>query len=137
MAIALEELSPEAQSAVAAAAAGHGKKLSDPVKRELTKRAQSHAGGSERVRVAHSYRIDGSGALRAAQAVSTRGGRQNVLAKLILATILGLVALEVASLASGRFFNWDCGKGTTPPTPQPAQPSNFAAQFKQNLAAGG
>ena len=45
-----------------------------------------------------------------AASLSTARGRSGIVSKLILATILGLIALEVASLASGRYFNWNFGK---------------------------
>ena len=136
-----EALSPEADSAVRAAAAGHGRRLTPEVASELRRRAaRKGRDASGGVEVVHRTRIDASGAVHAAtgtvQAVSSPRGRSNVLAKLILATILGLVALELASLASGRYFDWSFGKGApaaAPPTPTPA--ANFAQQFQQKLGS--
>lgn len=128
MAIAAEALSPEAEEAVSAAAAGHGKRLTPEVAKELRRRASrkpkaarsssnSSAGGGVSL-------PSPAGAVRAVGAASSPGGRSNILAKLILAVVLGIGALEVASSVSGQYFDWSFGGQQAKPTPSPAKRSS-------------
>lgn len=119
MAIAAEALSPEAESAVTAAAAGRGKRLTPEVTSELRRRAsrtakaaakpaQSSDGGSVSL-------PSPGGAVRAASrvasSVSSPSRRGDLAFRLILAFGAFIVALEVASYLSGRYFSYSLGKG--------------------------
>jgi hypothetical protein len=130
MAIALEELSPEAAGAVSAAAAGHGSKLTAGVKKELeghaARKAASTGNGSAAPSL--SVAVPGAGAVRYAggalkkatqtgsdAAVATFKGATGAptpLIRILLAFGAGLLALELASYVSGRYFTWNLATGS-------------------------
>jgi hypothetical protein len=119
MAIAAEALSPEAESAVSAAAAGHGKRLAPEVASELRRRASRKAKAAAKP----AESSDGGGvslpspggavraAGQAASSVATPSGRSNVAFRVILAFGAFLFALELASYLSGRYFSYSLGAG--------------------------
>ena len=126
MAIALEELSPEAGAAVGAAAAGHGVKLSPAVKDELVKKAARKAPAGNTA-PSPTIAIPGggvvhyaAGSLKAAAKTSTAAavqvgqratGAPSPVIRIVLAFGAFLVALELASYLSGRYFTYNIGKG--------------------------
>ena len=124
MAIALEELTPEAESAVGAARAGRGARLSPAVSKELKAKAktkvrqvaESAASSAPAPRRARSSggggsvsRAIGNAGTQGARAIS--GGKTGTLPRVIFAIGAGLVALEIASYVSGRYFTWSIGSG--------------------------
>jgi hypothetical protein len=118
MAIAAEELSPAAESAVSAAAAGHGKRLAPEVARELRRRAEKPkaAPNASRSSASSGVSLPGPGgavraAGRVAKSASTPGGRSDLAFRIVLALGAFIVALELASYLSGRYFSYSLGKG--------------------------
>jgi hypothetical protein len=118
MAIAAEELSPAAEGAVTAAAAGHGRRLTPEVTRELRRRAEkpkaapkvsrtSESGGGSLPSPRRAVRAAG----RVAQSASTPSGRGNLAFRVVLAFGAFILALELASYLSGRYFSYSLGKG--------------------------
>jgi len=114
-----EGMSPEARSAVSQAAAGRGKRLTPEVAGELRRRASRKTKAAPSA----SKSSDGGGislpspggavktASRAAGAVSSPGGRSNIAFRVVLAFGAFILALELASYLSGRYFTYSLGKG--------------------------
>lgn len=121
MAIAAEALSPEATEAVSAAAAGRGARLTPEVAKELRRRVVKRATTAK----AAPAKAASPGVslpspkpvVRAATAINNQGakaisgGHGGMAARLIFAFGAGLLALELASYLSGRYFTYSVGKG--------------------------
>jgi hypothetical protein len=121
MAIAAEALSPEATTAVTAAAAGHGSRLTPEVTHELRKAAARKATKAATPKPASGASSPASAVqpvARAAAAINDQGarvisgGKGGTAARIIFALGAGLLALEVASYLSGRYFTWNLKAGT-------------------------
>jgi hypothetical protein len=121
MAIAAEALSPEAATAVTAAAAGHGSRLTPEVTHELRKAAARKTTKATTPKPATGASSPESAVhpvARAASALNTQGakvisgGKGGTAARIIFAFGAGLLALELASYVSGRYFTWNLKAGT-------------------------
>ncbi|SRR6266550_3424657 len=114
-----EGLSSEAKGAVSQAAAGHGRRLSPEVARELRRRASrkpkaaaqpsdsSDGGGVSLPNPSGAVRAAG----RAASSVSTPSRRGDIFFRVVLAFGAFILALELASYLSGRYFSYSLGAG--------------------------
>jgi hypothetical protein len=146
---AAEGLSPEAATAVSAARAGHGSRLTPEVAKELRRRASRKPKAANKPSQPSDSGSSGPSALSRApgayksvqDAVSSPGARQGVVGRIIFATILGLIALEVVSQVTGRYFNWSLGKGAASLTAAAKTtglvPTSQAQTFSQQLATAG
>jgi hypothetical protein len=129
MAIAAEALSPEAAAAVSAAAAGHGSHLTPEVTHELRKTAARKAtkaatpkpsvGASSPASAVQPVARAAAAVPRAASAINDQGaaaisgGHGGTAARIIFAFGAGLLALELASYLSGRYFTYNVAAGVT------------------------
>lgn len=126
MAIAAEELTPAAATAVSEAAAGRGKRLSKEVAGELRKRAARKPKAAESPTPSTPSEPGIGSAIASApgkaagfvkgprslsQSVSSSSGRLGLATRLILAFGAFLLALELASFLSGRYFSYSLTKG--------------------------
>ena len=127
MAVAAEALSPEASEAVSAAAAGRGRRLSPEVSQELTRRASRKAKAAAKAAPASTSsgaragggpgvaRLAGGAVKTTTKAAEStlKGatGAPTPVIRIILAFGAFLLALEVASYLSGRYFTWNIGQG--------------------------
>jgi|SRR6185437_3798956 len=121
MAVALEGLSPEAGDAVAAAAAGHGSRLTPEVTHELRKAAAKKAvkvatpkpaSGAPSPAAAVQPVARAAGAITKQGGAAISGGHGGTAARVIFAFGAGLLALELASYVSGRYFTYNLKAGT-------------------------
>lgn len=122
MAIAAEALSPEATGAVSAAAAGHGSRLTPEVTHELRKVAARRAtkvatpkpaSGAPSPAAAVAPVARAASAINAQGAAAISGGHGGTFARIVFAFGAGLLALEVASYLSGRYFTYNLKAGAT------------------------